>query len=358
MTLNNGGTDPVSIINIATTGDFQQSNTCGSSLAGGSSCTISVTFTPTATGTRSGELTVTTSVAGNPPPVSLTGIGSESTLTVSPDSLTFADQLVGSTSDPQTVTLTNTGSVAVTFSGIDPAADFTHTNNCGTSLAAGESCTIDVSFAPQSAGLVSEQITVNHNAAGGKNIITVGGTGTDFALQPGSGGTPSATVTAGETANYDLSVMPTGFSGSVTMGCTWKTSQPRGTSYTVSPTTLNLDGTNAAGVAVSVSTTAPSMSPVGWKPTPPVPTGYPVSHLAIWLLVLAALASIALRRRRATVVLASVLFMVVMWTACGGEPTPTPTPTPTGTQSGTYTLSVTGTSSGVTKGTDITLIVQ
>ena len=80
LTLKNVGTTAITItsITIAGTaaGDFAQTNGCGSSLAASASCTISVTFKPTTTGTRSATLKVTDNAAGSPQTVSLSGTGS------------------------------------------------------------------------------------------------------------------------------------------------------------------------------------------------------------------------------------------------------------------------------------------
>ena len=75
VTLKNTGTGTLTIASFTTTGDYAQTNTCGTSLAPGASCTIKVTFTPTAKGTRTGTLTVTSNAAGSPHKVSLTGNG-------------------------------------------------------------------------------------------------------------------------------------------------------------------------------------------------------------------------------------------------------------------------------------------
>jgi hypothetical protein len=65
----------LAISGIAATGDFAESNNCGGSLAAGSNCTISVTFTPTTTGTRSGTLSISDNAAGSPQSVALSGMG-------------------------------------------------------------------------------------------------------------------------------------------------------------------------------------------------------------------------------------------------------------------------------------------
>jgi hypothetical protein len=75
VTLTNSGGAALSIASITTSGDFSQANTCGSSLAAGANCTISVTFTPTQTGVRSGSLTITDSASTSPQVVALSGTG-------------------------------------------------------------------------------------------------------------------------------------------------------------------------------------------------------------------------------------------------------------------------------------------
>ena len=75
VTLSNAGTAALVLTTIAATGDFAETNTCGSSVAAGSSCTISVTFAPTATGARSGSLSVTDNASGSPHKTTLSGRG-------------------------------------------------------------------------------------------------------------------------------------------------------------------------------------------------------------------------------------------------------------------------------------------
>src|SRR5207253_2740457 len=85
---------------------------------------------------------------------------------LSPASLTFAAQLVGTTSAAQTVTLTNTGTAALSISGIATSGNYAQTNNCGTSLGVGSSCTINVTFTPTVAGSRTGTLSVTDNAAG------------------------------------------------------------------------------------------------------------------------------------------------------------------------------------------------
>lgn len=76
ITVTNTGGSPLSISNIAVTGDYSQTSTgCSASIAPGANCQISVTFKPTALLTRTGTLTVTSNGTGSPQTVALTGIG-------------------------------------------------------------------------------------------------------------------------------------------------------------------------------------------------------------------------------------------------------------------------------------------
>ncbi len=84
ITLKNNGNATLNIMSIASSGDFAETNTCGASLAATMSCSISVTFTPTATGARNGTITITDDANGSPQTVPLTGTGTDFTVTAPP----------------------------------------------------------------------------------------------------------------------------------------------------------------------------------------------------------------------------------------------------------------------------------
>src|SRR5437667_212864 len=141
------------VITGTNAGDFAQTHTCGSSLVVGSSCSISVTFKPTASGIRTAALSISDNAAGSPQKVTLSGIGT--TAKLSPTSLSFgvvAIGTIGTLKPPKTVTLTNVGTTALSITGIaitgTNVGDFFQSHDCGSSLAAGASCTISVSFRP------------------------------------------------------------------------------------------------------------------------------------------------------------------------------------------------------------------
>ncbi|WP_329527716.1 carbohydrate-binding protein [Streptomyces sp. NBC_01462] len=79
VTVTNSGTATASITGVTAGGDFAQSNTCGTSLAAGAHCTVSVTFEPTASGTRTDTLTLTGDQSDNPTTVALSGTGTTQT---------------------------------------------------------------------------------------------------------------------------------------------------------------------------------------------------------------------------------------------------------------------------------------
>ncbi|MGD0921682.1 MAG: choice-of-anchor D domain-containing protein [Terriglobia bacterium] len=368
VTLTNNGTATLNIASIAITGtnggDFAQANTCGSSLAAAANCAVNVTFTPTAVGTRSGTVAINDDATGSPQTVSLSGTGVAPATSLTPTSLSFGNQLVGSTSATQPVTLTNNGTATLNISGIaitgTNAGDFAQANTCGATLATSGSCTINVTFKPTATGAKGASIAITSDAATSPDTIALSGTGTDFSIAVGSGSSTTATVNAGQTASYILSLAPSGFSGTVTMNCAWSTSQPRGTKCTISPASVNLDGTNAAQVTVSVSTTARSGAgpqPESWRATRGRP---PIVPFAIWLMGLITLMPLAaFRRRRTCVGFAVSVLLVVLWVSCGGGGGGggSPPPPQTGTPAGTYTLSVTATALGVSK-SPITLTLK
>jgi probable HAF family extracellular repeat protein len=191
-TFKNTGTTSLTItaIGIAGTnaGDFAQAHNCESSLAAGASCSISVTFKPTASGTRTAALSVTDNAAGSPQQVALSGIGT--TAKLSPTSLSFSTQAIGTTSAAKNVTLTNVGATSLTINsiavtGID-AGDFVQTHTCGSSLAAGATCTVSVTFKPSASGTRTAALSVTDNAAGSPQQVPLGGIGTTAKLFPTS----------------------------------------------------------------------------------------------------------------------------------------------------------------------------
>lgn len=98
-----------------------------------------------------------------------------SALTANPSSLNFGEQALGSTSSSQTVTLSNSGTSAVTISSITTSGDFSVSHNCPASLAVASTCTVSASFTPSAIGARSGAIIVTSNANLGS--LALSGTG-------------------------------------------------------------------------------------------------------------------------------------------------------------------------------------
>jgi 6-phosphogluconolactonase (cycloisomerase 2 family) len=177
VVIKNTGTKSLALT-FAASGSYSKSNpasgACGSSLASGASCTIDIQFSPAVLGYVNGGVSVSYSGANSPQVVSLTGtaIGP---VTLSPSSIAFSSQQVGTTSTAKTVTVTNNSSSAVTVTSIVQSADFTQTNTCGTSIAAGKSCAIKVSFAPTQGGSALGSVFVADSATNSPQIVDLSG---------------------------------------------------------------------------------------------------------------------------------------------------------------------------------------
>lgn len=369
--LTNSGTATLTIASMAITGanpgDFAQTNTCGGSVAAGANCSISVKFNPTATGNRAASVTITDSASGSPHSVALTGTGTTPVVMLSMTSINFSGQLVTTPSAGQNVTLTNNGNAtlnitSITITGAN-SSDFSETNTCGASVAAAANCAISVTFKPTATGNRAASVTIADDAASSPQAVALTGTGTDFTLGAANGASTSASVTVGQSATYNLQVSPvSGFNGTVSLSCS---GAPSMANCTLSPASVTPNGTVASAFTATVTTTAPSMIvpqnvPRKWPPL--------TKLRLIFLLFALVLLAILVRFRDAAklplpgrgLALAPALALALMILACfggcgggggGGQHNP-------GTPKGTSTLTVTGTSSGVSHTQSLTLTVN
>ena len=177
--------------------------TCGATLAAATTCTINVHFTaPTTPGTTTGTLTIAASVGVTGSPVSLTGNSSTATVTVTPATLAFGSHAVGTTSAAMTFTINNT-SALVSVAAPTVGAPFTHPGGgaggtCGGTIAAGTTCTYNVTFAPTAAQAYNVPLTFAAgtvvNTGTGANMTGTGVSVIAFAL-PNLTTTPATTTT-------------------------------------------------------------------------------------------------------------------------------------------------------------------
>lgn len=216
VTLTNSGTAALSITQVAPSPspEFGATSNCVGTINAGASCTINLTFAPTAAGNRTGSLAITSNAATSPNSIALSGT---SVLTASPiatvqsSAVSFPMTSVGVMSSALGTTLTNSGNAplqitAVSLGGAN-AADFRmgSANTCVVgSIAVGASCRVEVAFQPRSAGTKNAVVTVAHNATGGSTAVAVSGTaagttsnatGSSSALAPSNiGGTGSVSL--------------------------------------------------------------------------------------------------------------------------------------------------------------------
>jgi hypothetical protein len=175
-------TGPIlSIVRGGNSNEFVEVNLCPRSLAAGKSCTVTVTFVPGPYYTaQTATLSIMDNAAGSPQTAMLTALVINPQASLSATSLSFGAQTVN-LSATKTVTLKNTGTTALTpislaVTGTN-ASDFTPSSNCGSSLAAGNSCTISVAFKPAAKGSRSATLKVTDNAQSGTQTVLLSGTG-------------------------------------------------------------------------------------------------------------------------------------------------------------------------------------
>jgi hypothetical protein len=230
--LTNTLTTPLTISSISVSGDFAQTSKCPiapNTLNAGATCQISVTFTPTVLGARTGTLTVNDNGTTSFQTASLSGMG-VSPVVLSSASLNFGNQVISTTSTVKTITLTNYQSVALSISAISTSVDFAQTSTCPLSpntLASRASCTISVTFTPSTLGNETGTLTVTDNANTSPQTVALSGTGSltglsSIAVTPANssiliGGQQQFTATGG---------WQSGLSVNITPFVTWSSSAP------------------------------------------------------------------------------------------------------------------------------------
>jgi len=158
ITVRNSGNRPGTLGTIRAVGPYAQTNHCPAILNPSASCTIDVSFLPNAVGTLNGA-----ALAGSRGAV-LTAVGL-SPVGFNPSVLDFGTVNIGKTSAQQSVTLTNNQTAALAINSISASGDYSQANNCPTSLAAGASCTLNVSFVPTVKGTVAGALSAFTDAA-------------------------------------------------------------------------------------------------------------------------------------------------------------------------------------------------
>jgi hypothetical protein len=175
-------TVPLTITGISITGNYSTTTTCPVSpntLAARASCTIAISFAPAATGTLTGTLTVSSNASNSPQSVALTGSGI-SPVVLSPTTLAYASQLVGTSSAAKVISVKNNQSTALTINSIATSGPFSETSSCPappSTLAANTACNVSVVFTPTAGGATTGVLTVSDSASTSPQTLALTGTG-------------------------------------------------------------------------------------------------------------------------------------------------------------------------------------
>ena len=229
-------------------GDFTLSTNCGSSLAPSGQCTLSVTFKPSSTGTRTASIVFADNAPGSPQAVSLSGTGVASAVSLSTGSLSFGSQAIAITSAARNVTLTNTGSAALSVTNLvivgANVGDFAEAaNTCGGSVAPGSACTIALTFTPSASGERTAILNIKDNAPGSPQAVSLSGTGV----------APAVSLSTGSLSFGSQAIAITSATQNVTLANTG--------SAALSITNLVIVGADAGDFAEAANTCGGSVAP-------------------------------------------------------------------------------------------------
>jgi hypothetical protein len=366
VTITNSGNAPLNVSAVTVTGanasDFAlASNTCtGAAVAANASCTLGITFTPSAVGARQGNLQIADNAPASPQSFNLIGTGNSPTPTAPAVVISPATAAVsgtqGTASNSTNILISNSGNAplhisGVVFAGANVSEFINPSNPCvGTPIAPNTSCSISVTFAPLGVGTRTETVTITDDAPNSPQSFTVNGTASPVYAVTSPASALGATVSAGQTAQYALQLTPgTGYSGSVTMACS---GAPSTTTCTVTNPVQLTAGTPTA-VTVTVTTQQRSIVPnTDRRPNSPLSRYFMLLLLSACVAVLVMLNQLKHsggfmpgRLAYAGSLLILVLAAYSLAGCAGGASVVTPIST--GTQKGSYTLTLTPTASSV-----------
>ena len=228
VTLTNSGAGSVTINSIVPSGMYAETNDC-TVLNAGQSCSVDVGFTPSIIGITTGAVTIFSSAQTAAQSVGLSGNGL-APVKISPATLDFGAVSVGTSSQPKLVKLTNQQTGSLNIKAIATSGNYTQTNTCPSSLAAGSSCSIRVVFQPTSSTLIQGALSFSTDSTGPAPISLVG------------------TGTGGPQSNVSLSATSLDF-GTLTAGLFSKT-QTVTLTNTSSTASLNIQAVNISGFGI------------------------------------------------------------------------------------------------------------
>ena len=183
LTIQNPGTAPLTFTGppALSSSDFALAGhgDCTDPIAPEGSCTLHVTFRPSALGAHQETLTMYDSAPGGPHSYNVTGVGVQPAVTLAPTALSFGQVPVGDT-DKQVVTLRNAGTAVLTvtdLSSSNAGVSLTSTDALPFTVAPGAVASLKVAFAPNAVGAVTATISVTDDAPGSPQSVSVTGSG-------------------------------------------------------------------------------------------------------------------------------------------------------------------------------------
>lgn len=270
ITVTSSGGAPLHISSVLPSGanpaDFQVNSTCSGAFPSGSACNIAVTFSPVGAGQRTAILILSDDAPNSPQSVQLSGTGAApppgtAVLKLTPNSIFFGTVTQGASPGAQVITLTSAGTgslhIASAALGGTNASDFTLTNNCvAAAYPVGTTCTLGVSLAPLATGGRAAFISIRDDAPNSPQTVSLSASVTAaLTILPAAPGANSVTVTAGQTAAFNLQLTPgPGFSGNASFACAGIPS-----AATCTAPNLAISGGAVISYVVSVATTRSTM---------------------------------------------------------------------------------------------------
>ena len=339
-------------LNVVASSPFSLTqNSCSTSLPPGASCSIAITFTPTANGVASGTLSADSATFLNPATASLTGIGGAAGLVqVQPGSIVFPITGVGLSSALRPVTVTNNGPVAIPDLTFAASSGFQiASSTCGSALDVSAFCVAQIVFDPSTAGHQTGSFSIMSSMLAAPVQIALSGTGFDFSV--GNSGQSSKTVASGQTATYMLTLVPlNGSSGTFTFSCG---SLPANSSCSFNPNSQYVPANGTGSITVNLLTgVGQSASALPhWDSSAP--------YLIQLSCLIALPIAVGSRKRRGwLLILIAGLVGLASCAGSGGGGGGTPAPSNQSTPAGTYSVVLTATANGVSHKTTVTLIVD
>jgi hypothetical protein len=337
----------------ANPGDFAETTTCGATVPSGTQCTFNVTFAPTAVGLRKANLNIADTENGNPTTHVVALTGSTSTVQLSASSLTFTSQSVGTTSAPQTITVTNVGTSPLTISGVVASSDFAESNNCSKApLQPSTNCVINVTYSPTTSGSALGALTITDNVPGSPQVVLLNGTGMtpDFNITPEAA---SETVVAGQSVSFTVDITSlSGFAQAVSLSCG---GNPAASMCSISPSSVTPGANGSTTATVTLSTVARTMVPPHSSPRWPRAPLAPLYIRSFLILLVLAIRLLPVPRRAFASACLILLLPLLLMSACNGG---TGVNSGSGTPAGNYQLMITGSSGATSHSVSVNLQVK